>query len=435
MSNPFVGVTGGSERNRQAVAHAADRATGLIERSGQNPFEAGVATPNTGLPSGIRGFTFQGAQAYREAVRLRRQFDPGFIAPPLPPIAKDQIAGAAITFEEDIPRMPSFSRERIHPDLREQFDKLTPREKLLLELETPTVVVRMSEQEIQSRAGQQGTLMSTAGGGVVRIQPDDSVKEIIVPPPPDPMTEAGRLRVDLERGSITQEEFDAEMARRAKGRGPLVQIGSPQESAERATEVRDDVVKIMSAYRILSGAPPRSTGSVGRAAEVAGAGTRMFAGRAAGDTIASFIAGGETTPERLRFIRSTVQANLIPTVETFVQENASRLSDQDMAIAMEILGVGGLANDPDQLRTQLLSILRITLTTDAIRADEFGEPQAFPIGEGKTADSIRRLVRLGLNREQAAAVLREMNLELEETRFRAGSREGSAPRSEGSRER
>lgn len=242
MPNPFVGVTGGSEENRLAVARAADRASGLIQRSGKSPFEARVSTPNTGPGSGIRGFSVEGAQAYREAVRLRRQFDPGFIAPPLPAVSNENLPGAVITFEDEIPRMPSFSREQLDPKLREQFDKLTPREKLLLELETPTLVARMNEREIEAREGQRGTLMSTPGGGVVRIQPDDSVESIIEPGEPGPQTDIGRLRAELERGQITQEDFDREVARRERGQGPLVQIGSDLTTAT-TTQIEKDILE------------------------------------------------------------------------------------------------------------------------------------------------------------------------------------------------
>jgi hypothetical protein len=168
--------------------------------------------------------------------------------------------------------------------------------------------------------------------------------------------------------------------------------------------------------RILKSGP-RGLGILGRIGNNIGKVFKQFGAEQMGDAISQFWSGGSLSTSELTTTRLELQAWVTQRKDEIL--NDKRLSNKDMDILRETIGLAQTFTEPAQVLKIIADLTTIELTHNELKNVATGEPAQFPVfDDNAAAETIGNLVVFGFSEEIATQIVGgmlqyfELNLDL-----------------------
>ena len=167
-----------------------------------------------------------------------------------------------------------------------------------------------------------------------------------------------------------------------------------REGAEELVKTRGNAIQMFSIVNQLR-EPGRTVGFLGKAADRIGGLAESVISEEAGRAVASFLAGGETNPAKLRVARTAISAIALQSKEYLTGEGTSRISDSERDLVLNI--VAGLDNtsSDQQVAEVFLQLAGLSIINDEILLRELGKPPVWDVStDAALEDTLERMERV-----------------------------------------
>jgi hypothetical protein len=322
------------------------------------------------------------------------------------------------------PELPGFWKGRSFMLTQDQAAKQmnSPNPSIRLSSEKPhevaTFLDRTTGEEVEKTNRQfrslpeaeRNNLLRTSGNYVDAILPDGTrtrVREEMFSVRDDLMVESDRGFIDvLDTYNNKQQMFIQQKDLEKAPRGRYIAAPNQEIShvttheIEQATDTRAGLLLTGLQVQRIMKIGDRGLGLIGSIGNSIGRVFKAFGADKMGDSISQFISGGTLTTGELQATRRELQAWVAQRKDEIL--NDKRLSNQDMKILRETVGLAEIFTEPKSVLKIMSDLTMIEITHNELKNWASGAAQQFPVGsDEEAANTIGDLISFGFSEPMA----------------------------------